>query len=78
GWGRGILPNQKVFFRVSLGNSDAFEAMYEVRTFGPSSVSAELLIARPLDVGQMWRTRQASPPSGKAMPSPGKPDEAAQ
>lgn len=64
--------------KTVLGNSDAFEAMYEVRTFGPSSVSAELLIARPLDVGQMWRTRQASPPSGKAMPSPGKPDEAAQ
>ncbi|CRM75091.1 hypothetical protein [Pseudomonas sp. 31 R 17] len=64
--------------KTVLGNSDAFEAMYEVRTFGPSSVSAELLIARPLDVGQMWRTRRAPPASDKAIPSPGKADEAVQ
>ena len=64
--------------KTLLGNSDAFEALYEVRTFGPSNVSAELLIARPLDVGQMWRARRASPPSDKAMPSPSKVDEAAQ
>jgi hypothetical protein len=56
--------------KAQLGNSEAFEAMYEVRTFGPSNVSAELLIARPLDVAQMWRARGASSPSGKAIPPP--------
>ena len=61
-----------------LGNSEAFEAMYEVRTFGPSNVSAELLIARPLDFGQMWRARGASIPGGKPVPSAPQPEESAQ
>jgi len=64
--------------KTQLGNSEAFEAMYEVRTFGPSNVSAELLIARPLDVGQMWRARGASPAGGEARPRPLKTEEAAQ
>ncbi len=36
-----------------LGSVDAFEALYEVRTFGPSNVSAKLLIARRLNVAPM-------------------------
>ena len=64
--------------KARLGNSEAFEAMYEVRTFGPSNISAELLIARPLDVGQMWRARGASAAGGKAVPSAPQPEESAQ
>ncbi|AVT12539.1 hypothetical protein C8235_06330 [Paracidovorax avenae] len=44
--------------KSQLGSSEAFEALYEVRTFGPSNVSGKRLIARPLDVDRMWHTRQ--------------------
>ncbi|BFO54917.1 helix-turn-helix domain-containing protein [Acidovorax sacchari] len=49
-----------------LGSSEAFEALYEVRTFGPSNVSGTRLIARPLDVDRMWHTRKV--PASKAGP----------
>lgn len=55
--------------KAQLGDGEAFEALYEVRTFGPSNLSAELLIARQLDVSQMWRTREALSRGGKAIPS---------
>lgn len=40
-----------------LNGSQAFEALYEVRTFGPSNVSAELRVVRALEAGQMWKVR---------------------
>ncbi|WP_049870575.1 helix-turn-helix domain-containing protein [Pseudomonas cremoricolorata] len=45
--------------QAAVGDSAAFEALYEVRTFGPSNVAAERLIARPLEVGTLWRSRKA-------------------
>ncbi|UFH48543.1 helix-turn-helix domain-containing protein [Pseudomonas sp. KNUC1026] len=63
--------------KARLGNSEAFEALYEVRTFGPSNVSAELVTARQLDVSQMWRAR-AAPLKNEAVPSLQKPETGAQ
>ncbi|WCE09056.1 helix-turn-helix domain-containing protein [Pseudomonas sp. JBR1] len=40
-----------------LHGAQAFEALYEVRTFGPSNVAAELRVARALEAGQMWQVR---------------------
>ncbi len=57
--------------QAKLGDSQAFEALYEVRTFGPSNVSGKLLIARPLDVDQMWRAKAAGPIGNAAIPSAG-------
>ena len=53
-----------------LGGSEAFEALYEGRTFGPSNVSGKLLIARALDVEQMWRGKEARSSSGESVPEP--------
>lgn len=53
-----------------LGDSEAFEALYEVRTFGPSNVSGKLLIARGLDIEQMWRGKEARSSSREAVPEP--------
>lgn len=61
--------------QARLGGSEAFEALYEVRTFGPSNVSGKLLIARPLDVARMWRANGAPP--GAAAPKAREVDEAA-
>lgn len=45
-----------------LHGAQAFEALYEVRTFGPSNVSAELRVARALEAGQMWQVRGLDEP----------------
>ena len=42
--------------RVGKGNS--FEALYEVRTFGPSNVANKLVVARRLEVDRMWPTKE--------------------
>ncbi|WP_425930390.1 helix-turn-helix domain-containing protein [Pseudomonas sp. NyZ201] len=57
--------------QAQLGDSQAFVALYEVRTFGPSNVSAQLLMVRPLDVTRMWR-------AGGASSTAGEPDSSAQ
>ncbi|QKS02016.1 helix-turn-helix domain-containing protein [Sphingomonas sp. CL5.1] len=43
-----------------VGKAQAFEALYEVRTFGPSSVASQLIVARATQVGHQWR----APPNG--------------
>lgn len=48
--------------QARLNGSQAFEALYEVRTFGPSNVSAELRVARALEAGQMWKVRGLDEP----------------
>lgn len=47
-------PQQLKLLAQRLGNAPAFEALYEVRTFGPSNFSGKLLIARPLNVDRLW------------------------
>ncbi|BAV64457.1 hypothetical protein SCLO_1014170 [Sphingobium cloacae] len=47
--------------QARLGKGEAFEALYEVRTFGPSNISRQLLIARPLHVDRMWPARKDAP-----------------
>lgn len=44
-----------------VGNRGPFEALYEVRTFGPSNVANKLIIARNLKVDQMWPERERPP-----------------
>lgn len=47
-----------------IGKTPAFEALYEVRTFGPSNFAGRLLLARPFRVDRMWpesRPAQAGP-----------------
>jgi hypothetical protein len=38
------------------GGSDAFEALYEVRTLGTVNLGSTLVLARPLKVAGLWRT----------------------
>lgn len=52
--------------RARLGNDDAFEALYEVRTFGPSNVGNKLVIARNLEMVPMWPERDRSAPAPAA------------
>lgn len=49
--------------RATLGNDEPFEALYEVRTFGPSNVGNRLITARHLEMVPMWpeRERPAAP-----------------
>jgi hypothetical protein len=54
---------------LRIAHSKAFEALYEVRTFGPSNISAKLLIARPLKVDQMWPARQHTAPASSVAPA---------
>lgn len=61
-----------------LGDSEAFEALYEVRTFGPSNISGKLLVARPLDVEQMWRGKEPRSSGGEAVPESRSADAPAQ
>jgi len=37
-----------------VGNASAFEALYEVQTFGPSHLTGRLVLARPLRTNKMW------------------------
>jgi len=53
-----------------IGNGRAFEALYEVRTFGPSNISANLLIARPLKVDQMWPASKRAPGAASTASAP--------
>ncbi|OLU24049.1 hypothetical protein [Pseudomonas sp. PA27(2017)] len=62
--------------KARLGDSEAFEALYEVRTFGPSNVSGKLLIARPLDVEQMWRAKGARSSEVDSLSGSGRADDA--
>ncbi|MET4898422.1 hypothetical protein RN629_14895 [Sphingomonadaceae bacterium jetA1] len=39
---------------TKVGKGGAFEALYEVRTFGPSSVASRLVIARSTQVDRQW------------------------
>lgn len=41
-----------------VGNGNIFEALYEVRTFGPSNVGNKLVIARHLKMDEMWPVRE--------------------
>ena len=45
--------------KKSLGSDNTFEALYEVRTFGPSNVGNKPVIVRHLKVGQMWPVRES-------------------
>lgn len=45
--------------KKSLGFDNTFEALYEVRTFGPSNVGNKPVIVRHLKVGQMWPVRES-------------------
>lgn len=52
--------------RARLGTDDTFEALYEVRTFGPSNVGNKLVIVRHLKVSQMWPVRESELATHKA------------
>ncbi|RTY57783.1 hypothetical protein EKA85_32215, partial [Pseudomonas veronii] len=57
GWGRGILPNQKVFFRVSLGHSPSGKphSVFDSQSSIVNSISAH----RKDDPGLSKRTLDA-------------------
>lgn len=40
---------------AKVGQAQAFEALYEIRTFGPSSVASHLVVARRTQVDRQWR-----------------------
>ncbi|MCA8143554.1 winged helix-turn-helix domain-containing protein [Burkholderia multivorans] len=42
-----------------LGPDNTFEALYEVRTFGPSNVGNRPIIVRHINVNQMWPVRDS-------------------
>ncbi len=54
---------------AQVGKGGSFEALYEVRTFGPSNVANKLVVARRLEVDQMWPAKERSFPIQKAAPS---------
>ena len=40
---------------AKVGNADAFEALYEVRTFGPVGVASRLVMALPVKINRPWQ-----------------------
>lgn len=51
---------------AQVGKESSFEALYEVRTFGPSNVAHKLVLARRLNVDHMWPARERALPAPEA------------